>query len=84
MKIQEISSTIKRKQFTVNIFGMTKKFTAYSDKNKFFNEVEKEFNISGNVVKKYLSKAEIKYNLTEKIFLNKSLHKLSTYLNTDD
>ena len=60
-----------------------KKFTAYSDKNKFFNEVEKEFNISGNVVKKYLSKAEIKYNLTEKIFLNKSLHKLSTYLNTD-
>ena len=60
-----------------------KKFTAYSDKNKFFNEVEKKFNISGNVVKKYLSKAEIKYNLTEKIFLNKSLHKLSTYLNTD-
>ena len=60
-----------------------KKFTAYSDKNKFFNEVEKEFNISGKVVKKYLSKAEIKYNLTEKIFLNKSLHKLSTYLNTD-
>lgn len=60
-----------------------KKFTAYSDKSKFFNEVEKEFNISGNVVKKYLSKAEIKYNLTEKIFLNKSLHKLSTYLNTD-
>ncbi len=60
-----------------------KKFTAYSDKNKFFNEVEKEFNISGNVVKKYLSKAEIKYNLTEKIFLNKSLHKISTYLNTD-
>ena len=33
-----------------------KKFTAYSDKNKFFNEVEKEFNISGNVVKKYLTK----------------------------
>ena len=60
-----------------------KKFTAYSDKNKFFNEVEKEFNISGHVVKKYLNKAEIKYNLTEKIFLNKSLHKLSTYLNTD-
>ena len=60
-----------------------KKFTAYSDKNKFFNEVEKEFNISGQVVKKYLNKAQIKYNLTEKIFLNKSLHKLSTYLNID-
>ena len=60
-----------------------KKFTAYSDKNKFFNEVEKEFNISGQVVKKYLNKAEKKYNLTENIFLKKSLHKLSTYLNID-
>ena len=60
-----------------------KKFTAYSNKNKFFSEVEKKFNTPGEVVKKYLEKAEIKYNLTEKIFLNKSLHKFSTYLNKD-
>lgn len=60
-----------------------KKFTAYSDKKKFFNEIEKEFNVPSSTVKGYLKKAEKKYNLTEKIFLKKSLHKLSTYLNVD-
>ena len=60
-----------------------KKFTAYSDKKKFFKEIEKEFDIPSSRVKNYLKKAEKKYNLTEKIFLKKSLHKLSTYINTD-
>ena len=60
-----------------------KKFTAYSDKKKFFNEIEKEFDVPSSTVKGYLKKAEKKYNLTEKIFLKKSLHKLSTYLNVD-
>ena len=60
-----------------------KKFTAYSDKKKFFNEIEKEFDVPSSTVKGYLKKAEKKYNLTEKIFLKKSLHKLSTYINID-
>ena len=60
-----------------------KKFTAYSNKKKFFKEIEKEFDIPSSRVKNYLKKAEKKYNLTEKIFLKKSLHKLSTYINID-
>ena len=60
-----------------------KKFTAYSNKSKFVQEIEKSFNVSGKVVENYLNKAEKKYNLTKEIFLNKSLHKLSTYLSID-
>ena len=60
-----------------------KKFTAYSDKTKFFQEVEKKFEVSTEIVKNYLEKAEKKYNLTEKIFLKKSLHKISSFLNKD-
>ena len=36
-------------------------------------KLKKNLIFQGHVVKKYLNKAEIKYNLTEKIFLNKSL-----------
>ena len=74
----------KKKQIHCKYFWDDgKKFTAYSNKKKFFEEIEKEFDVPSSHVKKYLKKAERKYNLTEKIFLKKSLHKLSTYLNVD-
>ena len=59
------------------------KFIAYSDKNKFLNEIKDKFNIEEDVVNRYLKKARNKYDLTEKIFLKKSLHKLSSFLNID-
>lgn len=59
------------------------KFIAYSNKLKFINEIIKKFNVDEDVIRKYLKKAEKKYNLTEKIFLKKSLHKFSTFTNIE-
>ena len=58
-------------------------FTAYSDRKKFLNEVHNKFKVDRKVISKYFLKAKRKYELTENIFLKKSLHKLSTYTNMD-
>ena len=59
------------------------KFIAYSNKLKFINEIIKKFNVDEDVIRNYLKKAEKKYNLTENIFLKKSLHKFSTFTNIE-
>ena len=59
------------------------KFTAYSNRKKFLNEVKNKFQVDESVVNKYLKKAKVKYDLTEKIFLKKSLHKFSSFLNIE-
>lgn len=58
-------------------------FNAYSNSQKFFNEIDKKFNKKENKVKKYISHSKKKFNLVKKIFLEKSLHKISTYLSFD-
>jgi len=57
------------------------KFTAFSDKQKFLNEAKEKFKVEDKVLTNYFLKARKKYELTKNIFLNKSLHKLSTYTN---
>ena len=57
-----------------------KKLTAYSEKDKFFDEVYSEFGVSKKVLNSYLDKAKKKYDLTSDLFLKKSLHKLNTFL----
>ena len=59
------------------------KLTAYSEKEKFANEVEKKLGVKSKKLLKYLKKAEKKYDLTKTIFLEKSLNKLSTFLTMD-
>lgn len=61
--------------------GLT--FNAYSNNQKFLNEVNKKFNNKENKVKSYLIKSKNKFNLVKRIFLEKSLHKFSTYLSFD-
>jgi len=56
-------------------------FNAYSDKEKFYDECENKFNIERKQIKKYLDKAKKKFDLTRKIFLEKSLHKINSFLN---
>jgi len=58
-------------------------FNAYSNSQKFFNEIDIKFNKKENKVKKYISHSKKKFNLVKKIFLEKSLHKISTYLSFD-
>ena len=57
-----------------------KKLTAYADKEKFFDEVYSQLGVDRKVLENYLKKAKEKYDLTSDLFLNKSLHKLGTFL----
>ena len=60
-----------------------KKFIAYDDKDKYYQNFEKTFDINREIIKKYFEKSKNKYDLTHKIFLENSLHKLRTYLKRD-
>ena len=74
----------KKKKIHCKYFWDDKtKFTAYSNRKKFLKEVKNKFKVEESTVNNYLKKAKIKYDLTEKIFLKKSLHKLSSFLNIE-
>ena len=51
---------------------------AYTDKDKFAQELEEKLGEDGNKLKHYLKQASITYNEIGSIFLNYSLHKFST------
>ena len=55
------------------------KLTAYSNMDKFLDEVNKKLDVSHKVMKNYLDRSKKKYELSEPIFLKKSLHKFSSY-----
>ena len=59
------------------------RFTAFADKNKFASEASKTFDVDKQTIIDYLDKSKKKYDLTATLFLEKSLHKLSTYLSGD-
>ena len=74
----------KRKDISCKYFWEDKTvLNAYSDKNKFINEINKVLKVDKNIVAKYLLKAKKKYDLTKNIFLEQSLHKIKTYLSSD-
>ena len=56
---------------------------AYGDKKSFLNEVEKKLNIPKKILTQYFKKAKVKYDSTSPLFLNKSLHKIKTYLSKE-
>lgn len=51
----------------------------WGDANKFAQEVEEKLQVSAKDVMKHLSKSAFIYETTAELFLEKSLHKLSTY-----
>ena len=51
-----------------------------ADKNTFVTDLVNTFQVSKDSIENYLTRNEEKYNLTSGIFLEKSLHKLKTYL----
>ena len=74
----------KRKDISCKYFWEDKTvLNAYSDKNKFINEINKVLKVDKNIVTKYLLKAKKKYDLTKNIFLEQSLHKIKTYISSD-
>ena len=57
------------------------KFTAFADLNRFAEEVEKNTSSNKQEVIDYFIKSETIYDITHEVFLEKSLHLLSTYSN---
>ena len=73
----------KRKKVACNYFWSDqKKFKAYADRDLFMQEIQNVFDEPKETVEKYLKKAQKKYDLTHTLFLEKSLHKLKTYLSS--
>ncbi|SMG43057.1 phytoene desaturase [Marivirga sericea] len=60
-----------------------KQLTAYTQPEKFGAEVEKVLGVPAEVVVNYIAKSEFKYEKSAKIFLEKSLHKSSTFLSKE-
>ena len=73
-----------KKEIACNYFWQDgTKFTAYGEREKFLEEVEKTFNEPQKNVDQYLKKAKKKYELTSSLFLEQSLHKLKTFISLD-
>lgn len=72
-----------RKDVVCNYFfedGTT--FTAHAKPEDFAAEAEAVFNVDKKVVLDYFERSKTKYDLTAGLFLEKSLHQFSTYLNS--
>ncbi len=70
-----------RKNVVCNYFWMDgTTFSVPADQEEFVSSASAKFDTSKDVLQKYLNRNKEKYELTAGIFLNKSLHKWSTYL----
>lgn len=58
-------------------------FSALADENEFAKNASETFNVEAETILDYFKRSKTKYDLTASLFLEKSLHKFSTYLNTD-
>jgi len=56
---------------------------AYSDNKRFIDEVSNKLNVDSKIIRKYLNYIAFLFKSTNKIFIKKSLHKLSTYLSIE-
>lgn len=71
----------KKKEVICNYFWDDgTKFSAKSSTKKFTKDAAVVFNTDIKTLTKYLKNAKLKYDLTASLFLEKSLHKLKTYL----
>lgn len=57
-------------------------FSVKANQDQFAHEASEYFNVEADQIKKYLQDSQEKYDLTADIFLEKSLHKLSTYFSS--
>lgn len=73
----------KKKEVVCNYFYEDgTRFIAYADKSKFAEHASEVFNVQSKDILQYLERNKKKYDLTASLFLEKSLHKINTYLNT--
>ncbi len=58
-------------------------FNVSADEEEFVQEASLKFGVGEEPLRQYLRSSQKKYDLTAPLFLEKSLHKASTYLSTD-
>lgn len=74
----------KKKETVCNYFwedGV--RFSVPADRDSFAERAEEKFGTAAAKTKEYLASAQKKYELTAPVFLEKSLHKIGTYLSAD-
>ncbi len=59
------------------------RFTVDQDEDSFAAAAAKTFGVDPAMLRRYLQKSQKKYELTAPLFLEKSLHKIGTYLSRD-
>ncbi|MFN8346155.1 MAG: 1-hydroxycarotenoid 3,4-desaturase CrtD [Spirosomataceae bacterium] len=59
------------------------RLTAHANQQNFAKEIEKKLGEPAEHVLTHLRDSALKYDVTEKLFLHRSLHKISTYFNRD-
>jgi phytoene dehydrogenase-like protein len=59
------------------------RLTAWADLGRFGREVETVLNEPAEHLHRHLADSAVKYSVTEKLFLHRSLHKLGTWFNRD-
>lgn len=59
------------------------RLTAQADQQAFAQEIQEKLGEPAAHVLEHLKDSAVKYNVTEKLFLHRSLHKFSTYFNRD-
>ena len=76
--------TYKRKSVICNYFYEDgTKFSAPADISEFAKSASNTFDVEEKTILDYLYKCQKKYDLTSSLFLENSLHKISTYLSKD-
>ena len=71
----------KKKDIVCNYFFEDgTRFQAKADQEEFAKVAEETFDVSKNAIFQYFTESKKKYDLTAPIFLEKSLHKINTYL----
>ena len=71
----------KRKDIACTYFWEDgKTLTAYGDTKRFVEEVEEKLAVPAKTLNRYLSKAKKKFDRTQPLFLERSLHKWQTFL----
>ena len=59
------------------------RLTAWADQERFGREVERVLGEPAEHLHRHLADSAVKYDVTEKLFLHRSLHKAATWLNRD-
>jgi phytoene desaturase len=59
------------------------RYSMPSNINKITKSISQNFNVNENKILRYIKRNKVKYDLTNSIFIEKSLHKFSTYFSFD-